>query len=341
MARRPRAPSPVPPRDGVSPTRVRLPEGGGYGTVADFLTDRFPPHDAGFTRDLFDRGDVFDADGTPLDFDAAFVPGDHVWVFRPLPDEPELPGDLPILYEDDHVLAVDKPHSLPVTPRGSFVRQTAVTKLRNSTGNEELSPAHRLDRLTAGVLLFAKTREARGPLQGLFELQRVSKTYELIAPLEPMAPERPEADDVVPPVNLPKYPAEPHMVRSRIVKDSSSLQAREVDGPPNAVTGVVLLEELGDSGWGLYGANPLSGKTHQIRVHMNSLGRPICGDPLYPQIRNDELERPIGRLQLLAREILLKHPFTQEYLRIRSDRNLGISTFADSTGIGAADREEP
>ncbi|WP_238147690.1 MULTISPECIES: pseudouridine synthase [Micrococcaceae] len=275
------------------------------------------------TDEIFARGDVLDPEGKPLDVRAAFRPGSHVWVFRPLPDEPELPSDLPVLYEDEYILAVDKPHSLPVTPRGSFVRQTAVTKLRVETDNELLSPVHRLDRLTAGVLLFAKTREARGPLQALFELQRVSKTYELIAPLTPLTP------DAGPP-DLPVYPAEPRVMRSRIVKDASSLQAREVPGAPNALTGVVLLKEIEETGWGLYGANPLSGKTHQIRVHMNSLGRPIYGDPLYPRVHEDELRQPIGNLRLLAREVLLKNPFTQEYLRIRSDRTLDVSTIADS-----------
>lgn len=333
MPRRPRPTSPVPPRNGISPTRVRLPLDGGHRTIAEFLTARFPPHDPTVTHQLFEAGDVFDAEGQALDAEAPFCPGGHVWVFRPLPDEPELPTDLPVLYEDDHLLAVDKPHGLPVTPRGAFVRQTAVTALRVETGNDLLSPVHRLDRLTAGVLLFAKTREARGPLQSMFELQQVSKSYELVAPLEPANPD----DD---PPAVPVHPAEPLRVRSRIVKDSTSLQAREVPGAPNAVTGIVLLRKIEGTESGLYAAHPLSGKTHQIRVHMNSLGRPIHGDPLYPRVREELLREPLGDLRLLAREIFLRHPFTQEYLRIRSDRNLETRTFADSHGIDVdTDRE--
>lgn len=319
--RRRRPACPVPPRDGVAPTRIRLPRDEHHEDLAHFLTERFAPHDAAATAELFARGDVFGPDARPLGAGAPYVPGSHVWVFRPLPEEPALSDDLPVLYEDEYLLAVDKPHGLPVTPRGGFVRQTAVTKLRVRTGNQELSPAHRLDRLTAGVLLFAKTPEVRGPLQALFELQQVRKSYELIAPLT--AAEDSEA------VDIPRAPEEPLVVRSRIVKDKTSLQAREVPGTPNAVTGVVLLKKLPGTGFGVYGAYPRSGKTHQIRVHLNALGRPILGDPLYPRIDHDALASPTTRLRLLAREILLRHPFTGEPLSVRSDRTLEESTRND------------
>lgn len=322
--RRRRPTCPVPPREGVAPTRIRLPRDERHEDLARFLTDRFAPHDSAATSELFARGDVYGPDGHPLDAGAPYEPGSHVWVFRPLPEEPDLPDDLPILYEDEYLLVVDKPHGLPVTPRGGFVRQTAVTKLRLSTGIRQLSPAHRLDRLTAGVLLFAKTPEARGPLQGLFELQQVKKSYELIAPLAAARSAGPAV-----PAGIPRAPEEPLTVRSRIVKDRTSLQAREVPGAPNAVTGVVLLDEIPGTGQGLYGAYPLSGKTHQIRVHMAALGRPILGDPLYPEIDSEALASPSTRLRLLAREILLRHPFTGEPLCVRSDRTLEESTRND------------
>ena len=309
----------MPAREGVSPTRIRLPRDENYALLAGFLAERFPPHDPEQVAQLMARGDVFSPDGLPLAPDAEYRPGGHVWVFRPLPEEPSLSDEIPVLYEDDDLLVVDKPHGLPVTPRGGFVKQTAVTKLRVRTGNQDLSPVHRLDRLTAGVLIFAKTPRARGPLQSLFELQQVRKTYELIAPLNP----HPESDS---PERLPQHPEEPIRVRSRIVKDSSSLQAREVDGPANAVTGIRLIREFSGTPWGLYAAYPLSGKTHQIRVHMNHLGRPLLGDPLYPTIDDEALRHPETRLQLLAREISLRHPFTGDHLSVRSDRTLEIRT---------------
>lgn len=318
MARRPKPVCPVPSRDGVAPTRIRCPRDESWPTLADFLTARFPPHDAAATSALFARGDVFGPDGGPLGADAPYAPGGHAWAFRPLPEEPTVPTDLPVLFEDEHLLAVDKPHGLPVTPRGAWVRNTAVTVLRRETGEDLISPAHRLDRLTAGVLLLARTREARGPLQALFETQRVRKSYELVAPLAP-------AEDAGRPSSsfpeVPRSPAAPLVVRSRLVREPGSLQTLEVPGPPNAVTGVRLLEEL-DDGWARYAAFPRTGRTHQIRVHLASLGRPIRHDPLYPRVLPPE-QAPAEPLQLLARRLELVHPFTGEPLDLRSARTLG------------------
>ncbi|MCP3425801.1 pseudouridine synthase [Rothia sp. AR01] len=303
----------MPPRDGVSPTRVRLPREGRWACLAAFLTERFPPYDAGATAALFARGDVLGPDGGPLGLDAPYEPGGHAWVFRPLPPEAGPPIELPVLHEDEHLLVVDKPHGLAVTPRGAHVRRTVVTALRASTGNGLLTPAHRLDRLTAGVLLLAKTREARGPLQALFETQRVAKAYEALAPLDP--PGAPE---------VPRHPAAPLELASRIDKRPGVLQAREVEGPPNAFTAVSLLREVpGAAGrLGLYRAMPRTGKTHQIRVHLSSIGRPILGDPLYPRVLPPEEAAELPWLQLLARGVSLTHPLTGERLSLRSARTL-------------------
>ena len=319
MARRPRPQCPVPSRDGVSPTGVRLPRESGWDTLAAYLAERFPPHDAGAVAALFERGDVFGPDGARLEASEPFHPGGRAWVFRPLPEEPEAPISLPVLYEDEHLLAVDKPHDLPVTPRGGHVRRTVVTALRASTGNDLISPAHRLDRLTAGVLLLAKTRQARGPLQALFETQRVRKTYEAVAPLHPAGAPA-----------VPHHPDAPLELRSRIEKRPGLLQAREAEGPPNAFTALTLLEEIPAScpeedaggGLGLYLAMPRTGKTHQIRVHLNSIGRPILGDPLYPRILPPEEAAALPDLQLLARDLRFVHPFTGERLLLRSARTL-------------------
>lgn len=303
MARRPRPACPVPPRQGISPTRIRLPADQRWPTLAAFLTERFPPHDASAVHASFERGDVFGPDAAPLTPSAPYAPGGHIWVFRPLPEEPAVPTDLPILYEDDHLLAVDKPHGLPVTPRGGFVRQTVTTLLRHRTGNPEISPAHRLDRMTAGVLLLTKTRPARGPVQQLFAQGRIRKTYRLIAPLGPA------------------LLTEPITLSSRIIKPAESLRACDVPGVPNARTDVVLLTVL-DERCGLYEAHLHTGRTHQIRVHLNSLGRPILGDPLYPSTRTDAEQAALPPLQLLAHRLALTHPLTAAPLDLHTGRTL-------------------
>ena len=184
---------PLPQRAGIDPVSLTLPAhpvlhettqgpDAHPSTVAQYLISRFSPEDPATILDCFARHEVRTDDGAILTDQTPYLPGLRIWYYRPLPEEPPLPDDLPILYEDEHLLAVDKPHYLPVTPRGAYVVQTALTKLRVRENNPLLTPVHRLDRPTAGILLFAKTRDARGPFQMMFQNRQVTKTYLAIAP---------------------------------------------------------------------------------------------------------------------------------------------------------------
>ena len=305
MPRRRSPRSPLPLRNGVDPVRVRLPEAdaSGTGTVRGWLLARFPAS-AAELADLFATGGIVDDDGRPLPPGAPFVPGAALWYHRALPEEPELPGDLPVLHEDEWLLAVDKPHGLPTTPRGGFVAQSALVKLRRARGEDRLSPLHRLDRGTAGVLLLSRDPATRGRFQTLFQDRAVAKEYEAVAPHDP---------DLV----LPR------VVASRIVKDRTCLQAREVPGPVNARTAV---ERAGapfaddDGCWVRYRLRPETGRTHQIRVHLASLGVPVRHDPLYPRVLPAGAAGP--PLQLLARRISFVHPVTGVPLSLVSGRRL-------------------
>ena len=177
-----------------------------------------------------------------------------------------VPFDIPVLYRDDDIVVVDKPHFLATMPRGGHVAQTATVRLRRELDLPELSPAHRLDRLTAGVLLFTARREVRGAYQTMFARGEVRKTYLARAAVDPAL----------------EFPM---TVRSRIIKERGRLQAFEEPGEPNAET---FIEHLGD---GLYRLTPRTGRTHQLRVHMASLGLPIIGDPLYPDRRRRRARR--------------------------------------------------
>jgi tRNA pseudouridine32 synthase/23S rRNA pseudouridine746 synthase len=264
-------------RDGLGPARLRL----HGGPVLAELTARFGPT----ARAKVLEGEVVGADGAVVDEDTVLPAGAVVYLYRELPDEVPVPFDIRVLHRDEDIVVVDKPHFLATMPRGRHVAQTALVRLRRELGVPELSPAHRLDRLTAGVLLFTTRREVRGAYQTLFARGLVAKTYLARAAVDPA-------------VELPR------IVRSRIVKRRGHLQAVCEPGAPNAET---LVERISD---GLYRLTPRTGRTHQLRLQMASLGMPIEGDPLYPNIVDvaaDDFGTP---LRLLAQRIEFTDPFT-------------------------------
>jgi len=264
-------------RDGLGPARVRL-HGGG---VLAELTARFGER----ARAKVLAGEVVDGDGAVVD-DATVLPaGSSVYLYRELPDEVPVPFDVPVLYRDADIVVVDKPHFLATMPRGRHVAQTALVRLRRELGLPELSPVHRLDRLTAGVLLFTTRREVRGAYQTLFARNVVRKTYLARAAVNPAL-------------------VLPRIVRNRIVKRRGHLQAVCEPGLPNAET---LVEQVSD---GLYRLTPRTGRTHQLRVHMASLGVPIEGDPLYPDVTDVAADDFSAPLRLLAQRIEFDDPLT-------------------------------
>ncbi|MFC9909288.1 RluA family pseudouridine synthase [Streptomyces sp. NPDC059862] len=295
-------PSPLPQRAGVDPVRVRLPAEGPWATVREHLVERLSGAGAGVVDGMFAAGLIVGADGTAVAPEAAYVPGMFVWFHRELPDEVRVPFPLEVVHRDEHIVVVDKPHFLATTPRGSHVAETALARLRRELGIPALSAAHRLDRLTAGLVLFTVRPEERGAYQTLFRDRLVRKEYEAVAPYDP-------ALDL------------PCTVRSRIVKERGSLTAREVEGEPNAVSRIELIEHR--TGLGRYRLVPGTGQTHQLRVHMNALGVPILGDPLYPVVTGPvpagDFRRP---LQLLARELEFTDPVTGVAHLFRSERTL-------------------
>ena len=284
-------PAPLPPRDGLGPARLRV-RGGPLG---DELLTRFGPEVAAKAI----AGEVVDQHGAVRDPASVLPAGASVYLYRDLRDEVPVPFDIPVLYQDEDIVVVDKPHFLATMPRGRHVAQTALVRMRRELGLPELSPAHRLDRLTAGVLLFTGRRELRGAYQMMFARGAVHKTYLARAAASP-------------------HVALPRVVQSRIIKRRGHLQAVEEPGEPNAET---LVESISPDG--LYRLTPRTGRTHQLRVHMASLGMPIHGDPLYPNVisvRDDDFSQP---LQLLAQRIEFQDPVSGAHRRFVSSRRLG------------------
>ncbi|OBI45292.1 pseudouridine synthase [Mycobacterium kyorinense] len=279
-------PAPLPVRDGLGPARVRL----RGGPVLAELNARFGAR----------AREVVDADGSPVDDTTVLPTGASVYLYRELADEVPVPFGIPVLHRDDDIVVVDKPHFLATMPRGRHVAQTALVRLRRELGLPELSPAHRLDRLTAGVLLFTTRREVRGSYQTMFARGAVSKTYLARADVDPQA-------------RLPR------VIRSRIIKRRGHLQAVEEPGEPNAETLVELL-----SPDGLYRLTPRTGRTHQLRVHMASIGLPLHGDPLYPNVIDIAADDFSAPLQLLAHTLEFDDPISGTRHTFVTRRRLGF-----------------
>lgn len=291
---------PLPQRLGLDPARIRMPDEGPWTTLRDHLVDRLPREDPARIDAMLAAGEFVDLDG-PLSPDAPFVPGSVVWFHRPLPDEPPVPFEIDIVHRDDDLLVIDKPHFLATIPRGQHIRETALVRLRHDLNLPHLVPAHRLDRATAGLVMFVIRPDRRGAYQQLFHKRRVHKEYEAIARYDPM-------------LELPAT------VRSHIIKEKGVITAQEIDAPPNAESVVELLEHR--NGLGRYRLLPHTGRTHQLRLHMNRLGVPIVGDDFYPVLTDTALDDYSNPLQLLAKVLEFRDPITHQQRRFESDRRL-------------------
>lgn len=285
--------SPLPQRHGLDAAWVRTPdtyEGGEppWATMRDFLMERLPAR--AMVADMLEAGDLVDQAGRALTGDEPFRTHTFVWFHRALAPESRVPFPLEVLEANERFVVVDKPHFMATTPRGAHVTETALVKLRLSLDLPELAPAHRLDRLTAGVLVFTTRREYRGAYAGVFQSGNAHKTYEALAPFDPT-------------LELPRR------IVGRIEKRRDSLQAELVEGQPNTETLVEFVEVRG--AYARYRLTPATGKTHQLRVHMASLGLPIVGDSLYPTVMDVAPEDFSAPLQLIARRLWFTDPIDQ------------------------------
>lgn len=271
---------------GLAASGLQLPPGH-WPTVLDCLCARFPAITPDQWCDRFARGRVLDAAGVPLAVDAPYRLGAEIRYFREVVDEAPIPFEESLLHVDAHLVVADKPHFLPVVPAGGYVRETLLARLVRRLGNPDLVPLHRIDRDTAGLVLFSANPQTRDAYQSLFRLRRIRKHYEAIAPALPGS----------------SFP----LVRaSRLEAGDPFFRMREVDGIPNSETRIDVVDRTGAS-W-RYALEPLSGRKHQLRVHMNALGAPIANDRLYPRlmpIADDDHSRP---LQLLARGLAFVDP---------------------------------
>ncbi len=292
----------LPVREGVSPSCVSLP-GGDWPTFTDFLVQRFPDIPRAVWLQRMGDGSVVDEFGEAVTPERAYRGHMRLYYYRALPPETRIPFDEELLFQDEHLVVMDKPHFLPVTPSGPYLQETLLVRLKNKLGLDSLSPLHRIDRETAGIVLFSVQPTERAAYQDLFRQRTVNKRYEAIAPWR--------ADM-----------AFPRVCSSRIVEGQPFFRQAEVPGPANSETHIDVLEVNGPLA--RYALSPVTGKKHQLRVHMFALGLPIVNDRVYPPqdpTPEDDYRFP---LQLLAQAISFDDPFTKQRRQFSSKRRLEL-----------------
>lgn len=273
-----------------------------YPSLLDFLQLRFP----GVTRESWERrlaeGRVLDGDGRPLTLETQYVPGKEIRYFREVAREPVIPFAEKIILQNDELLVACKPHFLPVIPAGPYVNECLLHRLKKKTGNSDLVPLHRIDRETAGIVLFSVNPETRGLYHDLFLHGLVEKIYQAVAVCR-IAP-----------------PQSEWCVANRLEAGHPWFRMQTAPGRVNSCSRIRLLERREDRG--RFALRPETGKKHQLRVHMSSLGFGIINDRFYPELlpeTGDDFDRP---LQLLAETVRFRDPVSGEKREFVSERRL-------------------
>lgn len=285
------------------PSYVTLPERElPYPSLLDFLDNRFKKIGRDVWQARIEAGKITDDNGRPVTLDTPYRPNMRLCYYREVEREPEIPFSEHILFQNDHLLVVCKPHFLPVTPSGPYVNQCLLYRLKVKTGIEDLVPIHRIDRETAGVVMFSVNKETRGVYHELFSAGQIHKCYEAITTL-PDEPERLE-----------------WVVKSRIVAGEPWFRMKHEKGSLNAITKIRLLDRNNQHAY--LQLEPLTGKQHQLRLHVTLLGCQILNDRFYPVLqpkREDDFTRP---LQLLAKELHFTDPISRKTMEFHSTRGL-------------------
>ena len=290
-------------RHGVSPSKVGIPANTHLSAI-EFLVQRFPAIQREVWLQRFLEGGILNAKGISIAPNQSVLRETHLLYFRHVADEPTLPFKAQIIFQDEHLIVADKPHFMPVTPGGQYVQQSLLIQLKQDFNLPELSPIHRIDRETAGLVMFSVRAKDRNAYQELFRLRQVQKTYEAIAGI---------------PESSPLNPVFPTTYKSVMANDAQFFKMRELTArecattdQSNSETWIDCVERLASQALARYILKPVTGQRHQLRVHMNALGLPIKGDRFYPHVKylpseKDPLDQP---LQLLAKTIAFLDPLT-------------------------------
>ena len=273
-----------------------------FPSILDFLCQRFPQVDPGSWERRLAEGKVLGEDGLPLSTDSPYLPQKRIHYFREVEQEPVIPFTEDILFHDDQLLVSCKPHFLPVTPGGRYVDQCLLHRLRKSTGNDDLVPLHRIDRETAGIVLFSVNKETRALYSDLFLSGNIQKTYHALS------------------AGAGDAGANSWLIENRIVPGEPWFRMKTADGAVNARSRIELVQV--QDGLARFHLSPETGKTHQLRVHMSGLGFGILNDRYYPTLQEERADDFSSPLQLLAKRVQFRDPLTGKAMEFESGREL-------------------
>ena len=269
----------------------------------DFLSQKFSAISVAEWQQRFTQGQILNATGLVLAPEDSLLRETHLHYYRSIHNEPELPFKASVIFQDDYLVVADKPHFMPVTPGGRYVQQSLLVQLKQQLNLPELSPLHRIDRETAGLVLFSVQAATRGAYHALFSQREVTKQYDAVVHWRPG-------------LSLPLTHC------SRLEGDANFMQMREVPGEPNSQTQVELKHVQGPHA--LLGLTPHTGKRHQLRVHCAALGMPILHDLIYPQLQPPHSDDAAHPLQLLARALEFRDPLSGRMRRFDSGLSLSL-----------------
>ena len=289
-----------PSREGVDASTVFTPAGP-WTTFHAFLAHRFAHIGADEWALRLQAGDVQTDEGIAINEGTPFRAACRLYYFRSLQVELPIPFEEQVLWQDEHLLVVDKPHFLPVIPSGKYLRETLLVRLKHRLGLPDLAPIHRIDRDTAGLVLFSINPATRGTYHALFREHRMQKEYEAIAPWNPAL-------------------AWPVHRESHIGTSAHFMQQCELPGAVNAITDIEPIEVMGD--YARYRLRPVTGQRHQLRVHMAALGLPLLNDGIYPTLTPETDGDYRHPLQLLARTLDFVDPLNGSARHFASQRTL-------------------
>lgn len=289
------------------PSTLSLPQvNPGVATVLEYLIIKFPAIDAQIWQQRIIDGKVHFHDGSLITTQTLFKPQQRVYYYREVENEPRIPFKERILFQDQHILVVYKPHFLAVTPGGIYVNECLQNRLRLSTGIDALQTLHRLDRATAGLVMFSINPDTRHRYHHLFETRQIHKTYQAIAKVN-------EGENLT---------GQEWEIKNRLVQSEPRFLMRVTKGKANSHSVIQCVQQSTDKA--LFELNPVTGKTHQLRVHMHVLGWPILNDKYYPQLQPKSADNYSAPLQLLAKELRFIDPVTEQPRYFSCDNNLSL-----------------